>query len=121
MLTVYNPKGFLVLAKRLLKDENYKMLGRTRTAIGRAYYAAFLASKAKQESRGHRFPDDHTVHRAVIESFIDDSLSHIANKLDELRDFRSDADYHMNTPLVLAEGNKCLELAEDVFHALESL
>ena len=121
MLAIYNPKGFLILARKLLTDDNYKVDGRTRTAIGRAYYAAFLASKAKQEKRGHRFPDDHKVHMAVIDSFHDDNLSHIASKLDELKEYRSNADYHMNTNILSVEGNKCLELAENVFKMLESI
>ena len=121
MLAVYSPKSFLILAKKLLDDQDYNRETRIRTAIGRAYYAAFLASKAKQEKRGHAFPDDHTIHMAVIDSFQDDHLSHIASKLVELKDIRSDADYHMNIALSSAEGSKCLELAQNIFTMLGTI
>ncbi len=121
MLATHNPKNFLTLAKKLLADDKYNNETRTRTAIGRAYYAAFLASKAKQEKRGHFFPDDHTVHKAVIDSFHDDHLSHIASKLDELKDYRSDADYHMGIPCLKIEGSKCLDLAQNIFEMLDSI
>lgn len=120
MFAAHNPKNFLVLARKILVDDKYNIETRTRTAIGRAYYAAFLASKAKQEERGHLFPDDHTVHMAVINSFQDDRLSHIASKLDELKDYRSDADYHMAIPCSRT-GGKSLELATNIFEMLESI
>lgn len=78
-------------------------------------------SKAKQQTRGHSFPDDHTVHMCVINSLIDDRLSHIASKLNDLKDFRSDADYHMNINLSNVEGGKCLRLAEDILKLLEGI
>lgn len=121
MLASHNPKNFLVLARNLLSDDDYNFETRIRTAIGRAYYAAFLASKEKQERRGHRFPDDHKIHMAVIESFQDDHLSSIASKLDELRDYRSEADYHMNNYCSRADGDKCLALARNIFEMLETV
>jgi uncharacterized protein (UPF0332 family) len=122
MFSPHNPRNFLLLATRLLKDASYSPLEtRVRTSIGRAYYAAFLLSKAKQETRGHSFPDDHTVHNCVIDSLQDDRLSNIASKLDELKDFRSDADYHMNVSLSNIDGDKCLRLAKDILTLLDSV
>ena len=122
MFSPHNPRNFLLLAAKLLKDANYPHLEtRVRTSIGRAYYAAFLLSKAKQETRGHSFPDDHNVHNCVINSLQDDHLSNIASKLDELKGFRSDADYHMNANLSNIDGDKCLRLAENILTLLDSV
>ena len=111
-----------MLAAKLLKATlDTPLETRIRTSIGRAYYAAFLLSKAKQETRGHSFPDDHTVHMCVIDSLQEDRLSNIASKLDELKDFRSDADYHMNVRLSNIDGSKCLLLAEEIVALLESV
>lgn len=41
----YDPTGFLELADQLIEDGRYDKFGRSRTAIGRAYYAAFLMVK----------------------------------------------------------------------------
>ena len=122
MFSPHNPRDFFRLATQLLRDPNYSPLEtRVRTVIGRAYYAAFLISKAKQETRGHTFPDDHTVHRLVIDSFSDDGLTNIASKLNDLKDCRSDADYHMSINQSNVLGGKCLRLAEDIFRLLESV
>ena len=122
--TPHDPRNFLALAKKLLDlSTNFgvPLQTRVRTAIGRAYYAAFLLSKLKQEARGHKFPDDHTVHICVRNSFSDDQLSHIASKLDQLRDSRSDADYNMNVNLSNIDGDKCLRLAKDILELLETV
>jgi uncharacterized protein (UPF0332 family) len=122
LFSPHNPRDFLQLASRLLTDSRYTPIEtRIRTSIGRAYYAAFLVSKAKQENRGHSFPNDHTVHKCVIDSFQDDGLSHIASKLDELKGFRSDADYHMNMNFSNVQGSKCLQLAQDILLLVEKI
>jgi len=106
-------------------DRRYQTIAglqtRIRTSIGRAYYASFLLSKMKQEARGHSFRDPQRVHQLVIDSLKDDKLSNIASKLDQLRDFRRDADYHMRSTFSKGDGNKCVGLAENILALLEGI
>ena len=123
-MAFHDPKNFLRIAKGLI-DRRYQTIAglqtRIRTSIGRAYYAAFLLSKMKQEARGHSFRDPKKVHQLVINSFKDDHLSNIASKLDRLRDFRRDADYHMRFTFSNVDGNKCVRLAENILTLLEGI
>jgi hypothetical protein len=45
----FKPKEFLKLATRLINDGKYDDICRSRTAIGRAYYSAFLYIKHRLE------------------------------------------------------------------------
>lgn len=104
-----------------MDDQRYHFQTRMRTSIGRAYYAAFLLSKIKQQTRGHSFSDPSRIHQLVINSLQDDHLSNIASKLNELRDFRRDADYNMNVTFSNVDGNKCVKLATNIIRLLEQI
>lgn len=117
----FRPRKFLKLALRLIKDHNYEEPCRIRTAVGRAYYAAFLNAKQKLERLGHRFPDDGRVHTKVIDKLMERGDTGIGSKLDELYEKRRVADYYMDTSISKAEGTHYVGVSERIIYALEQL
>jgi uncharacterized protein (UPF0332 family) len=117
----YNPRRFLEIARRLLKDSNYESKGRTRTAIGRAYYAAFLLSKQKLERASGPFRNVHKLHESVIERFMEIGRYDIGNRLSELFDYRVDADYYMRSKITPKLGELCIMLSEDIMNLLKTI
>ena len=105
-MPVFDPEGFLELASQLLDDKRYDTESKVRTAIGRAYYAAFLITQSKLESLGEGFSDEHRIHADVIEklSARDGALG---SKLNTLFDYRVDADYKMNSKVINLGPNAC--------------
>lgn len=110
----FKPRKFLKLAIRLIADRQYEEPCRIRTAVGRAYYAAFLCAKAKLERLGHAFPDDHGVHTAVKDALMDRGETLIGSRLDDLFEQRRIADYYMNTPISKGDGNHCVGISRKI-------
>lgn len=121
MFTRFDPKKFLTFAKDLSKDNKHDFQTRIRTCIGRAYYAAFLSSLDTQTARRHTFSDPKIIHQLVIDSFKSDDLSHIANKLDKLREFRRKADYYMSENFSSGDVDNCIILAENILALLNTI
>jgi len=121
MERVYDPRRFLDLANDLLNDGDYERESRARTAIGRAYYAAFLIARQKLREKGVRIPESSEIHRIVIQTFMEKGLSMIGNPLDQLREKRVDADYHMESNITVSLGQKCAKLSEYVIQLIEGI
>lgn len=117
----FSPRKFLKLATLLIADKKYEEPCRIRTSVGRAYYAAFLYTKAKLQRLGYTFPDDHTVHTAVSDALMDRGDTEIGSKLDELREKRRIADYYMDTPISKVEGNHYVGVSERIINSVELL
>jgi len=117
----FSPRKFLKLATLLIADKKYEEPCRIRTSVGRAYYAAFLYTKAKLQRVGHTFPDDHTVHTAVINALMDRGDTKIGSKLNALKEKRRIADYYMDTPISKGEGNHYVGVSERIINAVELL
>lgn len=115
----FPPRRFLELANELLNDKKYDKEARVRTAIGRAYYAAFLCAKTKLESFEFSFTNVDTIHRGVIEA-LKTKDGGLGSKLDDLFEFRVQADYFMDT-MVINLGDKCCRFSEHIINRLESL
>ena len=115
--SLYDPSGFLELADQLLGDGRYAEKGRSRTVVGRAYYAAFLMVKKKLESLGCSFEDIHRIHEQVIVS-ANEKNSAVGNKLETLRRYRVDADYEMGAQINVSTAGKCVSLSRKVMHSL---
>ena len=116
----FNPRKFLKLATRLVVDKDYKEPERIRTAVGRAYYAAFLYSKDKLQSLGYVFPDDHKVHDKVIDVLMENDTK-IGSKLDALKEKRRIADYYMDTPISKGDGNHFVGISARIIDDVELL
>jgi len=112
MERIYDPTKFLELANSLLLDGDYERDSRARTAIGRLYYAAFLLGWQKLSEKGISIPESSEIHKLVITMYNDKGLSSIGNRLDQLRESRVDADYHMRTNVTIELGKKCSKLAQ---------
>lgn len=95
MSRAFNPRKFLELGRTLLEDRRYESDSRARTAIGRLYYAAFLVALQKLQQLGIAIQDNNKIHQEVIDTYMERGLSSIGNILDQLREKRVDADYHM--------------------------
>ena len=88
-MRVYDPRRFLDLANQILIDGDYERESRARTAISRAYYAAFLIAYQKLREKGVRIPESSEIHRVVIQTFMEKGLSVIGNPLGQLREKKS--------------------------------
>jgi len=118
----FKPRKFWKLAKDLIADRKYEEPCRIRTAVGRAYYAAFLYTKNKLKALGYHFHDDHRVHREVIDKLMNTGnpdYTTIGSKLDKLFENRRIADYRMGKPINLGEGNFCVEVSREIIDSVE--
>ena len=104
---------FLEIANRILGDARYRDEGGWRTAIGRAYYAAFLKTKEKLEHGGLKFTDVDTIHQQVINGVMERDTN-VGNMLDTLRNKRVDADYYMSKTISKELAGRCAKLSEIV-------
>jgi len=119
MHTSFDPRDFFNLADRLLNDMRYEKEARVRTAIGRAYYAAFLCSMKKLQELGCSFKDVDRLHKDVIEE-LRSRNGGLGSKLNSLFDHRVDADYILEAK-VTHLGDKCCRLSEHIINSLEAL
>jgi len=115
----FKPRKFLKLAEKLIDDGKYEEPARIRTVVGRAYYASHLFVKERMKQAGWRIPDDHTVHNFVIDELLDNEISNIGSMLDKVYEKRRIADYYMDTPLKLAEGKLCVQIAQEIIDFIE--
>ena len=117
---MFDSSRFLEIANKLLGDSSYRDEAGWRTAIGRAYYAAFLAAKKRLEERGCDFVDVDKIHQEVIQK-LKSRKSDTANKLSTLRDRRVKADYYMDAPIDPKLSQGCAKLSEIVISELGSV
>lgn len=117
---MFDSSRFLEIANKLLGDSSYRDEAGWRTAIGRAYYAAFLAAKKRLEERGCDFVDVDKIHQEVIQK-LKSRKSDTANKLNTLRDRRVKADYYMDVPIDPKLSQGCAKLSEMIINELGSV
>ena len=120
MTEIFNPLIFLEIAKRLMNDKNYNDVGRWRTSIGRAYYAAFLITFEKLKDAGFRIKDTNRMHQEVIEKISDEGFTRTSNKLEKLRKFRVQADYYLIEPIRMHQCRSSINLSEIIIKELET-
>lgn len=121
MEKAYDPMRFLELADRLLYDGNYEKDSRARTAVGRFYYAVFLLAWLKLSEKGIHVPESSEVHQVVISKYNENGLSSIGNRLDQLRESRVDADYHMRCSFTTDSCRKNSRLAHYITGLLDQV
>jgi uncharacterized protein (UPF0332 family) len=92
------PRAFLELAERLLKDS--KCEASLRTCVSRSYYAFFnMVIQFLRPNFPKDFPRSAEAHKKVFEYLSDcgiEDVEIVASALDDLRDERNDADYQLN-------------------------
>ena len=118
---------YLTLAEELSRRSTTpaNLEARQRTAISRAYYAAFVS--ARNYLRDYKklpIPQTAEAHRDVAQHFrhnAETSNQTIADNLRRLRLYRNQADYTDKFPGLTATTEIVLELSKEVISILESL
>ena len=116
-----NGRDFLRLARQLAA-------GRTeaewRTAIGRAYYAAFHVARQLLEDLKFRVPHADRAHKYLalrLSNAGDPAIQLAGSDLDQLRSERNHADYDLRMPLARAVAATRIQLAEKIIRVLDAL
>jgi len=117
----FDPRKFLELANKLILDGEYERNSRARTAMGRIYYATFLLALQKLQEKGISVKDDTKIHEVVIQTYNDKGLSLIGNGLDQLREKRVDADYHMTVNITLDDCKKHARFSEYIIGLIDQI
>jgi uncharacterized protein (UPF0332 family) len=117
---------FLALAKVIAEDaEISSQEARLRTAISRAYYAAFISVRNYlRDQEGQATASSVEAHRLVSEQMrmsADPVRQSIADKLKRLRLYRNQADYVDSFPGLVGIAPKALELCRQILTDLQSL
>ena len=118
-MTAFDPEAFLEMAAQLLADKRYDTESKVRTAIGRAYYAAFLVTQIKLENLGESFTDVDRIHADVIDK-LSVRDSGLGSKLNSLFGYRVDADYKMNSNVISLGPNAC-KFAQHIIDRVKAL
>jgi uncharacterized protein (UPF0332 family) len=111
---------FLALARTLAADSTEAAW---RTAVSRAYYAAFHVTKQLMGELGFKVPPDASGHRYLIHRISNCGDSNVAvagQSLDDLRRQRTSADYQLH--LLQRKGNAqaAVDLADRIIQSLNS-
>jgi uncharacterized protein (UPF0332 family) len=105
----FNPLRWLELAAELgLRDDEAAL----RTAVGRAYYAVWLATLASLVISGrYESREGREDHRGVIRALRANRRGAAANHLQELARLRETADYEQEAAVGSVQARRALELA----------
>jgi uncharacterized protein (UPF0332 family) len=97
---------------------------RLRSAISRAYYAAFcLAKNHLRDKEGHPIPRE-DVHKWVRDQFknsLEPNRNQVGHDLNRLRLGRNKADYDDSVPMLPLTTTKALKRAQRILNTLASL
>ncbi len=118
---------FLELARRLTAGEQDDLSeARYRTAISRAYYAAFNRCRELAVRSGWQSSRSSRDHRDLVDWLVNEKGEYIlARELSELRSARNDADYHASALTAAGswknEAAVCLRMAHRVLSGVTRL
>lgn len=114
-------RDFLPIAQQLAAGSSEPLW---RTAIGRAYYAAFHVARELPIDLGFTVPREERAHKYVIfrlSNAGDSTVEQAGRSLDSLRDFRNLADYDLRRALSAAMAQVRVRLAADVVGILDAV
>ena len=110
---------YLEIARYPENNNNYLPEAGKRSAVSRAYYAAFCHARNYAIQKGEKFnPKKENVHQKVIKYFEREGMSDVARDLKYLRDWRNDCDYEdqlINTHILIS---MAIPKAENIFRVL---
>ena len=117
---------YLTLAQELHQQSSSSNIkeAKLRSAISRAYYAAFIQARNFLLNQGQLLPSDGQVHRLVAEQFNlgqDLVWRDVGRKLRVLRLARNRADYDEVVHQLEATARRTLHLSNQVFELLKTL
>lgn len=120
----FEAEDFFKLAEELLKSDWRRLdPAARRSAISRAYYAAFLQARAKAAHEGRVIGGDENAHKAVgvyFREHPDNKYKEVGELLRRLRTDRNDADYDEFSS-VAEDVETILETARRTLSLLRSL
>ena len=114
-----NERDFLTLARRLAREATE---ADWRTAIGRAYFAAFHVARNLLEGMGFDVPHADRAHGHLwlrLSNCGDAQIQSAGGRLNVLRSDRNRADYDLWRFIRQNEADKCIDLAELIILALD--
>jgi len=119
----FDPRDFLAFAQTLL-DQSLKEV-HFRTAISRAYYAAYLVAFQKARYRysalwKKAFNEKEGYHVALQVTFSDANQGEISDKLSGLWGERKAADYELGEDIDFERAKDAIELGKDLIQLIES-
>lgn len=117
-----NPSEFLDVAKLISGPSGLYPLGRQRSAISRAYYAAFLDARDRLNGLAKFSIPKKSAHDAVWRAFAfsDEPLKTVGRLLQDLKKMREVADYEMTRDDIQNEVAEALRISRDIQVALAS-
>ncbi len=113
--------GFLELADELSTGSRQ---ADWRTAISRAYYAAFHKARTLFRQGGFRVPDIERAHAYVwlrLSNSGHPDVDEVGGQLNRLRTIRNHADYDFDRPIHEAAAIRHVEIATDIIQLLHHL
>ena len=117
----FNPDDFLILANKLIDDNDYTDESRYRTVIGRAYYSAFLTAYKKFLEKGRNFPNVDRIHMDVRKA-LQNEMSKIGNKLEKLHeDYRVPSDYYLVEHIDRRMAEDSIRLSQIIISAIKNI
>jgi hypothetical protein len=108
---LFDPIDFLTLADKLSNGAGESYF---RTSISRSYYSVFISTRDKIELQfgKPKLNKPGEIHQAVIDKLKELNLGYLADKLDQLRRWRTKSDYFPNEPIDQNLAKKALKLAK---------
>ncbi|MGB6464209.1 MAG: hypothetical protein WBF38_08315 [Nitrosotalea sp.] len=91
-----------------------------RTSIGRSYYSSFLEARERVQNKIRRKirVRGAEIHSAVIDELKSMNLNNIADKLIELKRFRTKSDYRIEETITKQDACNAITLATDIYSLL---
>jgi uncharacterized protein (UPF0332 family) len=112
--------GFLVLANRLAAEATE---ADWRTAVSRAYYAAFHVARHLFVALQFTVPRADRAHQYLVfrlSNCGEAAVEQAGRSLETLRRLRNRADYDETPPLTKHQATAAVQLAESIIHALDT-
>lgn len=116
-----NGRDFLPLARKLAADPSEAAW---RSALSRAYYAAFHVARELLESMGFAVPKADAAHKHMawrLGNCGDAQVEDVGQKLDILRGERNSADYDMRHPMPQNLAQQRIKMVEQILRTLDAI
>ena len=113
-------RDFLGIASALARDTSEAAW---RSAVSRAYYAAFHVARELLESMGFSVPHGDRAHGYLwlrLQNCCDSLTQDAGRDLKMLRGDRNGADYNLHQPSSKVEARRCIDLAQGIIQSLDA-
>ncbi len=115
---MFDWRDYLELARELGSHDDEASL---RSAISRAYYAAFCTARNRLIQQGELIPQTREAHRLVWEKYVSHSagsLRSVGNDGIRMRRWRNMADYDDHVPLLASRARRTISKAAKLLETL---